>query len=89
MLFIKQYKISEQDKTMSQSQITDQPRHHEEETQNIDAHIMRGSRKISRGWGGGGPTMKTFFVFCLVDERREVPNSTISGPSSARQRNAI
>ena len=31
--------------------------------------------------------MKTFFVFCLVDEGREDPNSTISGPSSARHRN--
>ena len=33
----------------------------------------------------GGPTL-TFF---LVDERREDPKSTKSGPSSARQRNAI
>ena len=29
-----------------------------------------------------------YFIF-LVDERREVPNTTISGPSFARQRNAI
>ena len=31
-----------------------------------------------------------FFFFCfLADEGREYPNTTISGPSSARQRNAI
>ena len=32
-----------------------------------------------------------FFLFSLflVDEGREDPNTTISGPSSARQRNAI
>ena len=31
-----------------------------------------------------------FFVFfVLVDEGKEVSNITISGPSSARQRNAI
>ena len=33
----------------------------------------------------GGPTL-TFF---LVDEGREDQNTTIGGPSSARQRNAI
>ena len=33
----------------------------------------------------GGPTL-TFF---LVDEGREDPNTTLSGPSSACQRNAI
>ena len=42
---------------------------------------MRGSRKFCQG----GPTV-TFF---LVDEGREDPNTTISGPSSARQRSAI
>ena len=38
----------------------------------------------------GGPTL-TFFclVAVFVDEGIEDPNSTISGPSSARQRNAI
>ena len=44
----------------------------------------------------GGPTLTTFF-FCFVavfvvffvDEGIEDPNTTISGPSSARQRNAI
>ena len=30
--------------------------------------------------------MTFFSVFFLVDERREDPNTTISGPSSARQR---
>ena len=34
----------------------------------------------------GGPTLTTSF---LVDEWREDPSTTISGPSSARQRNAI
>ena len=34
----------------------------------------------------GGPTFTTIF---LVDEGKEDPNTTISGPSSARQRNAI
>ena len=28
-------------------------------------------------------------LFTLVDERREDPNTTISGPSLARQQNAI
>ena len=40
---------------------------------------------------GGGPNL-TMFFFCfvfLVDEGREDSNTTISGPSSARQRNAI
>ena len=41
-----------------------------------------GSRKF---FSEGGPTLTTF----LVDECREDPNSTISGPSSTRQRNAI
>ena len=30
-----------------------------------------------------------FFLFFLVDEGREDPNTTISGPSLAQQRNAI
>ena len=33
----------------------------------------------------GGPTLTTF----LVDEGREDPNATTSGPSSARHRNTI
>ena len=38
----------------------------------------------------GGPTLTRFFCCCfLVDEGRKDPNTTISGPSSARQRNAI
>ena len=36
----------------------------------------------------GGPTLASFFFF-LVDERSEDPSTTISGQSSARQRNAI
>ena len=47
---------------------------------------MRGSRKFCRG--GGGATL-TFFVVFLVEEGREYSNTTISGPSSPRQRNAI
>ena len=34
----------------------------------------------------GGPTLTILFS---VDEGNETPNTTISGPSSARQRNAI
>ena len=34
-----------------------------------------------------GPTWTT--VLFLVNEKREDPNTTISGPSPARQRNAI
>ena len=30
-----------------------------------------------------------FFLFCLIDEEREIPNTTISWPSLARQQNAI
>ena len=40
----------------------------------------------------GGPTLTTFFVFVFVFflvERRDDPNATRSGPSSARQRKAI
>ena len=43
---------------------------------------MRGSRKLCQR----GPTLTTFF---LVDVGREDPRTTISGLSSARQRNAI
>ena len=43
---------------------------------------MRGSRKIcQRG------SLTTFYF--VVGEGREDPNTTISGPTSARQRNAI
>ena len=43
---------------------------------------------------GGGPNLTFFFFFWggggeVVDEGREDPNTTINGPSSARQRNAI
>ena len=37
----------------------------------------------------GGPTLSSFFAFFLVDERGNDPNTTESGSSSARQRNAI
>ena len=38
----------------------------------------------------GSPTLTTFLLFVfLVDEGRQDPNTTISGPSLARQRNAI
>ena len=33
--------------------------------------------------------MTVFVLVFLVDEGREDPNTTISGPSSAQQRNAI
>ena len=32
---------------------------------------------------------QSFIIIFLVDEGREDPNTIISGPSSARQRNAI
>ena len=41
---------------------------------------MRGSRKISQRGSN---------IFFLVDEGREDPNTTKSGPSSTSQRNAI
>ena len=43
---------------------------------------MRGSREFCQR----GRNLITFF---LVDEGIEDPNTTINGPSSARQRNAI
>ena len=47
--------------------------------------FMGGSRKFCQG-GGGGPTVTFLF---LVDEGWEHLNTSINGPSSARQRNAI
>ena len=39
---------------------------------------------------GGSNFDNVFFCFCfLADEGREDPSTTISGPSSARHRNAI
>ena len=35
----------------------------------------------------GGPILTTLFIF--LDDRREDPNTTISGPSSACQQNTI
>ena len=46
---------------------------------------MRGSRKFV----GGGPTLPSYCFLLLVDEGWEDPNTTISGPLSARKRNAI
>ena len=48
---------------------------------------MRGSRKFVRG----GPLLTTFFFFFFfqLDEGRKDPNTTISGPLTARQQNAI
>ena len=43
---------------------------------------MRGSRKFCQR----GSNFDTFF---LVDEGREDPSTTVSGPSSAHQKNAI
>ena len=38
----------------------------------------------------GGPTLTTFFFLSFLgDEGRKDPNTTISGSSTARQRNAI
>ena len=48
---------------------------------------MRGSRKFCQR----GPKFDNvfFFVFFLVDGEKEDPNTTLIGPSLARQRNAI
>ena len=37
----------------------------------------------------GGPTLTTFFLSFFFDEGKEDTNSTKSGPSTARQQNAI
>ena len=47
---------------------------------------MCGSRKFCQR---GSNFVVFFFFFFLVDEGREDPSTTISGPSSARQRNAV
>ena len=47
---------------------------------------MRGSKKFCH-WGPNFDNF--FFCFFLVDEGREDQCTTISGPSSARQQNAI
>ena len=52
----------------------------------VSYYFMRGSRKINRG---GSNFDNVFLLFFLIDEGREDPNTTISGPSFARQRNAI
>ena len=48
---------------------------------------MRGSRKFCQR--GSKFDNVSFFLFFLVDDGIEDPNTTIHGPSSARQRNAI
>ena len=55
--------------------------------------IHEGSRKVLIR---RDPTLTTFIIisssssiFFLVDEGREDPSSTINGPASARQQNAI
>ena len=48
-------------------------------------HFMRGSRKICQK----GSNSENVFVCFLVEEERKDPNTTISGPSLARQRNAV
>ena len=51
---------------------------------------MRGSRKFChRGSNFDKVFLPFSFTFFLVDEGREDPSTTISGPSPARQRNAI
>ena len=57
---------------------------------------MRGSRKLgqmgsnlSNGFFFGFFLFLFCFVFCFFDEGRNDPNTTINGPSTARQRNVI
>ena len=52
----------------------------------INAKIAYASCADPENFVRGGPALTTFF---LVYEGREDPNTTISGPLSARQRNAI
>ena len=47
---------------------------------------MHGSRELCQR---GSNFDNVFCLFVLVDEGREDQNTTLSGPSSARQRNAI
>ena len=49
---------------------------------------MRGSRKFCQR-GSKFDNIFLLFLFFLVDEGIEDPNTAINGPSSARQRNAI
>ena len=55
---------------------------HDDDHSKMWDEFMRGSRKFCQR----GPN---FDVIFLVDEGREDPSTTISGSSSARQRNAI
>ena len=52
-------------------------------------HYMRGSRKFCQRGSNFDVFFFLLFFFFLVDESREDPSTTISGPSEARQRNAI
>ena len=52
--------------------------------------FMRGSRKFYQRWSKfDNVFFFFFFFFFFVDEWRKDQNTTISGPLSARQRNAI
>ena len=57
-------------------------------TQKVKQPFMRGSRKFCQK---GSNFDKGFFLFLFFkyDEGSRDPNTTISGPSTARQRNAI
>ena len=48
---------------------------------------MHGSRKLCQR--GSNFDSVFFYIFLLVDEGRKDPNTSISGPSSARKQNAI
>ena len=51
---------------------------------------MRGSRQFCQRGSNFDVFFVFVFVFCFVlGEERKDPNTTISGPSLARQRNAI
>ena len=50
----------------------------------INPSIMRGSRQSRRGGGGGMGQLCDFSFKLTRVETREDPNTTISGPSSAR-----
>ena len=52
--------------------------------QKFGGSCMRGSRKFFQSGAN-----VSLFLFILVDEGNDDPNSTKNGPSSSRQRNAI
>ena len=56
----------------------------------IDITSMSGSRKFCQRGSNFDAFLLLFFgVFFKFDEARKDPYTTISGPSTARQRNAI